>query len=226
MKNLWVILPVKGFEKSKLRLAKLLTDSDRKALAKAMFIDVIRVLCSSIAVTNIIVVTSNAEVMKLALEYGVTVVEEPELCKGLNAAVTLGVNYAQAAGAEQVMIIHADLPLLKQEHITLLQEAHGECAVTVVPDKLKLGSNVMMLTMPTKMQFFYGENSFHLHQLFCQQHDITHQTFIINDLMLDIDEPEDVIELSTQLIDNDNSATQLCLLNFPSSLVLTKKSVM
>ena len=73
MKNLWVVIPVKGFDKSKLRLAPLLKAQEREQLSKAMFLDLLKALKAADGIHTILVVSSHGDVIELANHCGVSV---------------------------------------------------------------------------------------------------------------------------------------------------------
>ena len=53
---MWVVLPVKAFDKSKQRLAQVLNADQRQRLAEAMLKDVLQVLSNTKAIGHIVVV--------------------------------------------------------------------------------------------------------------------------------------------------------------------------
>jgi len=225
MKNLWVVIPVKGFDKSKLRLAPLLKAQEREQLSKAMFLDLLKALKAADGIHTILVVSSHGDVIELANHCGVSVLNEGADCAGLNDAVRLGLTFAESKGAEQVLICHADLPLFESAHISQIVAAHPLHDVTIIPDKHRMGTNVMMLNVPSQMQIFYGENSFNLHKAFCTEKNLALKVLDIEALALDVDQPEDVNVLVSYLSANQQSATYQSLNQFSCLNALFTESV-
>lgn len=207
----WVVLPVKGFDKSKQRLADVLTIGQRQQLSKAMLQDVLQNVSGSPAVEQVLVVTGNNDIARMAYEYDAQVVMEPAGCQGLNQAADLGVKHAGLHGARQVLVLHADIPLVKSNDITRLIHHHVEGGVTLVPDKHQQGTNGMLIDLPTIVEFCYGEGSFNRHLSQCRDKGLLCDIAEFDDLTLDIDSPEDLLELCLRLIDRPESATSACL---------------
>lgn len=149
-----VLLPVKSFGEAKLRLAPALGPARRAALARAMATHVL----TSAAPLPAAVVCDDAEVASWARDLGALVVWEPE--RGLNRAVEAGVARLGAAGARRVVVAHADLP--QAEAGTLARVARFD-GVTLVPDHLGDGTNVICVPGDVAFTFSYGPGSFTRH---------------------------------------------------------------
>jgi 2-phospho-L-lactate guanylyltransferase len=208
---MWVVLPVKAFDKSKQRLAQVLNADQRQRLAEAMLKDVLQVLSNTKAIGHILVVTANKQIAELAHHYHAEVLMEPEDCSGLNEAVLLGVHYAELNGGSRALILHSDIPLVNSKDLNFLINTHLEGSVTLVPDKDEQGTNGFMLNLPTKIPFQYGVGSFQKHLNACRDLGYVCDIADLADLSLDIDSPEDLLELSLRLIDKPESYTGECL---------------
>ena len=99
------LVPVKGFNTAKRRLAPALDPSERALLARTMAEHVLGAIAPLVAA----VVCDDPEVAAWAVAHGALLLEEPGL--GLNGAVSAGVDALAAAGAQEVLVVHADLPL-------------------------------------------------------------------------------------------------------------------
>lgn len=148
-----VLVPVKAFADAKLRLAPALPPERRAALAQAM---AERVL-SAAGRLPVAVVCDDAEVAVWAASRGAIVLAEPG--RGLNGAVSAGVDQLAAAGARQVIVAHADLPLATD----LSWVAHFSAGVTLVPDRRRDGTNVICVPAGCGFRFAYGPGSFMAH---------------------------------------------------------------
>jgi 2-phospho-L-lactate/phosphoenolpyruvate guanylyltransferase len=146
------LVPVKGFSEAKRRLAPALGPKERADLARSMAEHVL--LATAPLVTA--VVCDDPEVARWAREHGALVLEEPG--RGLNGAVTAGVNALAAAGAESVLVVHADLPLASG--LAGLAEFDG---VTLVPDRREDGTNIVCIPASAGFRFSYGPGSFTRH---------------------------------------------------------------
>jgi 2-phospho-L-lactate/phosphoenolpyruvate guanylyltransferase len=105
------------------------------------------------------VVCDDPEVAAWAIEHGALLLEEPG--RGLNGAVTAGVDALAARGAEEVLVVHGDLPLASG-----LASFAGLGGVTLVPDRREEGTNIACVPATAGFRFSYGPGSFERH---CQE---------------------------------------------------------
>jgi 2-phospho-L-lactate guanylyltransferase len=149
-----VLIPIKSFKVAKVRLASALPAPERAALARAM---ASRVLAAAGGVP-VAVVCDDPEVAHWARDRGALVVWEPG--RGLNGAVEAGVDQLAAAGVEQVIVAHADLPLASE----LADMGQPIGVVTLVPDRREDGTNVASVPAGSGFRFAYGPGSFARHR--------------------------------------------------------------
>lgn len=147
-----VLVPVKAFAEAKLRLAPALPAAERSRLAQAMAAHVLEVARP----LPVAVVCDDAAVADWARRQGALVVWEPG--RGLNGAVQAGVDRLASAGARQVLVAHADLPLAGP-----LAWASHFPGVTLVPDRRDDGTNVACIPAGAGFTFSYGPGSFQRH---------------------------------------------------------------
>lgn len=176
-----IVVPVKAFHAAKLRLAPALSPEARAVLAREMATRVVRA-AGSLPVT---VVCDDAAVHDWALSVGATAHWTPGL--GLDGAVEAGVDAVCAAGAERVVVAHADLPLA-----TGLDHVVGSHGVLVVPDRHSDGTNVISLPAGCGFRFAYGPGSFARHQAEAARLGLAVQ--VVDDQVLgwDVDNPADL----------------------------------
>jgi 2-phospho-L-lactate guanylyltransferase len=124
----------------------------------------------------------------LATQHGATVFSAID-DTGLNEAVTAGITHLTAQNAGEVFIMHADLPMATAADIDNVIQAHHRqhSALTLVPDNQFDGTNGMLLTLPTMMQFLYGKNSYSAHLAFASSANISTQTVANAHIGCDID---------------------------------------
>lgn len=147
-----VLVPVKAFREAKLRLAPALPAAARAHLAQTMAALVV----DAAAGLPVAVVCDDAEVADWARDRNALVVWAPG--HGLNRAVEAGVGHLTAAGARQVIVAHADLPLAGP-----LGWVAAFAGVTLVPDRRDDGTNVACVPAGAGFRFAYGPGSFHRH---------------------------------------------------------------
>lgn len=176
-----VLLPVKGFADAKVRLAPALGPEARAALARRMAEQVVAA-AGSLAVH---VVCDDAEVVEWAAEVGARVVWAPN--KGLNGAVTFGVETLAAEGFGRVVVAHADLPMALD--LTWLSHFPG---ITLVPDRHDDGTNVMAVPVDRGFCFAYGAGSFRRHVAEARRVGCALRIGRRSDLAWDVDLPADL----------------------------------
>jgi 2-phospho-L-lactate guanylyltransferase len=147
-----VLVPVKAFTEAKLRLAPALAPAGRAELAKAMATHVLE----AARPLHTAVVCDDMEVAAWARQHRVLVIWEPE--RGLNRAVEAGVERLRQAGAERVIVAHGDLPLAPG--LAWVARFPG---VTIVPDRVGNGTNVICVPSAAGFTFSYGPGSFARH---------------------------------------------------------------
>ncbi len=148
-----VLVPVKSFAAAKVRLSPALDGAARAELARTMATGVLAAATPLPAA----VVCDDVEVAAWATEQGAEVIWRPG--RGLNGAVTDGVDHLGERGATRVIVAHADLPLA----VSLAWVADFD-GVTLVPDRHDDGTNVAAVPAGAGFGFGYGAGSFGHHQ--------------------------------------------------------------
>ncbi|HEX2047504.1 MAG TPA: 2-phospho-L-lactate guanylyltransferase [Acidimicrobiales bacterium] len=179
-----VLVPVKSFGEAKLRLAPALGPAHRAELARAMATHVVR----SAAPLPTAVVCDDAEVASWARDLGALVVWEPE--RGLNRAVEAGVARLHAGGARRVVVAHADLA-----HARGLEWVARFAGVTLVPDHLDNGTNVICVPGEAGFTFSYGPGSFARHGAEAHRLGLPLRVVREPSLSHDVDLPADLLAL-------------------------------
>ena len=179
-----VLVPVKSFGEAKLRLAPALDPADRAELARAMATHVVR----SAAPLPAAVVCDDADVASWARDLGALVVWEPE--RGLNRAVEAGVARLHAGGARRVVVAHADLA-----HARGLEWVARFAGVTLVPDHLDNGTNVICVPGDAGFTFSYGPGSFARHGAEAHRLGLPLRVVREPSLSHDVDLPADLLAL-------------------------------
>ena len=183
-----VIIPVKDFRSCKSRLAHALPLEARQSLMAALLSDLLHTLQRCHSIKNIALVTRCPDVAQLAAQQRTEVLNlDDDRC--LNSGIAAAVAAISTRGTTQTLILHADLPLATTSDIDDVIAAHQNhtAAVTLVPDNQNNGTNAMLLTLPTQMQFFYGSHSYSAHSDFCRTQGIAMQTVYNAQLGSDID---------------------------------------
>ncbi|WP_249009245.1 2-phospho-L-lactate guanylyltransferase [Conexibacter sp. DBS9H8] len=193
------VLPIKSFSaNAKTRLADELALGPRRALVEAMFTDVLTALRRTAAIDRIVVVSADHGAQRIAGGHGAAIVEDAAV--GHSNAASAGIADALTHGADRVLIVPGDCPLLDPGELTELLglDVPGRTAL-VIPDRHGSGTNGLLLTPPDALTPAFGEDSAaRHHQLAVAQGSEPH-TVSVRSLALDIDTPEDLALLTETL---------------------------
>ena len=156
------ILPIKSFGEAKQRLAHEFDAPTRRALAQAMFSDVLVALRRAPSVDETVVVTADNGAQRIAGGYGATVLDDDD--RGHNVAALNGIRHALMSGADRTLLVPGDCPMLDPKELEeLLARPVPERSALIVPDRHGTGTNALLLTPPEAMTPAFGPGS-------CQRH--------------------------------------------------------
>ena len=190
-----VVIPIKAFEQAKDRLSSVLSAEQRILLARTTALGVLE----SVRGASVFVVCDNPEVSQWATSHGASVVSQSGA--GLNAAVQEGISAAHEY--ERVMIVHSDLPLPRRLR-ELLSSTVASNTVTIVPDRHRDGTNVLIIPQGVGFTCHYGAKSFEAHTAEATKLGLPLQIVEDDELALDIDTPDDLNALPTRWLEQHN----------------------
>jgi 2-phospho-L-lactate guanylyltransferase len=160
--EIWAVVPVKGFERAKTRLAGILAPSERQELAKAMLADVLEALADTEGLAGILVVTADAEAAAMAASIGATVLADP-VESGTNPAVLWGLRELDRLGKSGALVVPGDLPFVTPAELRTVLSALDRSPAVIVPAARDGGTNILALSPPGAMIPAYGPDSFARH---------------------------------------------------------------
>ncbi len=199
------ILPIKSFADAKQRLADGLTPGARRALTEAMFSDVLVALRRANAVDSMLVVTADKGAQQIAGGYGAMVLDDLE--DGHNPAARQGIRAAIEAGADRVLLVPGDCPLLAPDELdALLGRRIARHAALIVPDRHGTGTNALLLQPPGVLAPAFGPDSCERHRRAAATAGFSGEVVEVPSLALDVDTPEDLSELESTLADRHGGA--------------------
>jgi 2-phospho-L-lactate guanylyltransferase len=192
------ILPVKSFGEAKQRLAHELRPGPRRALAEAMFSDVLVALRRTASINRVLVVSGDNGAQQIAGGYGAGVLDDQQ--RGHSAATLLGIAQAMESGASRVLLVPGDCPLLDPKELEeLLGRRTGTRSALIIPDRHGTGTNALLLTPPDSLEPAFGPGSCERHAAGARAGGIPHEVVYVPSLALDIDTPEDLVALQEKL---------------------------
>lgn len=188
------ILPIKGFDEAKQRLAGDVSVASRRALVEAMFSDVLTALRRSRSIDQILVVSSDRQAQRIAAGHGATVLEDSR--SGHSDAATIGVKRALSGGVQRVLLLPGDCPLVDAAQLDeLIAYPITKPSALIIPDRHGTGTNGLLLTPPDSLTPSFGEGSCARHFELAISQGSTPEVISVQSLALDIDTPDDLLEL-------------------------------
>lgn len=195
--TLWAIVPVKPLRRGKSRLSTVLSQDERTALNQNLLVNSLKTLSSVEEIDTILVVSRDPAALTIAREYGArTVLEDgsPELNTALKRAAMVAKTYL----ANEVMVIPADLPLLKKSDLEFILKHSGKPPeIIIAPDRRHDGTNALFINPAGLIQFSYGPGSFERHLALAGKVNARVEVVEMPSLGLDLDLPEDLELLKT-----------------------------
>jgi 2-phospho-L-lactate guanylyltransferase len=188
---LWLIVPVKPFGEGKSRLAAVLSPEMRAELSQRWLTHVLRVATAWGGFDRIAVISRDASVLHLAETLGAMAIVETG--DDLNIALTQASAVALSAGADAVLMLPSDLPLLTEADLNQLYElAMDEDGVIIAPSH-DGGTNALLLRPPQAIVYAFGEGSFARHLTLAAEAGLPAHVYQSATLALDVDRPEDLL---------------------------------
>ena len=192
--QIYAIVPVKASSTAKSRLARALSSGNRRTLALTMLSDVLEALHKTRGLQRIVVVTRDIDAARLAARKRALVISEGR-AHGLNSAIRTGLLFAEREGADQALIIPADIPLSKSSDFQAILKMGHEGDIIIVPSHDLRGTNGLLLHPPRVMPVSYGIDSFRRHCRLAQERNLTIRVLKLKSIGLDADTPLDLIAI-------------------------------
>jgi 2-phospho-L-lactate guanylyltransferase len=191
--NLWLVIPVKPFGEAKTRLAGALSSQERADLMRELLTGVLAQVRESGLLAGTVVISRDEAVLDLARDLGARALHETGA--GLNAALDEARDMIMARGADGMLVLPADLPLLTVDDILQLYDlALSNVEVAIAPSH-DGGTNALLLCPPDAMGFAFGPDSFrrHVQQALSTGH--RYAIYRSETLGQDVDMPGDLVLL-------------------------------
>ena len=187
----WVVVLIKDFDSAKQRLRPALGVKSRRALARG---NARLAVSAAAAGDHVLVVAGGDEVAEMAGSWGAEVLLEPRE-EGQNVAAKRGIDRALAGGAEAVLLLSSDLPLVTEDAVReMLQSAarHASPVAMAAPATGRGGTNALYLRPPDAIGLHFGDESLAQFRADAQKRGVKFVLFRSEAMALDIDEPADL----------------------------------
>jgi 2-phospho-L-lactate/phosphoenolpyruvate guanylyltransferase len=185
-----IIVPHRGLERAKTRLAGVLDPLERAALAERLLRHVLE---AAVATGHqVVVISPDASLERVVESVGARLVVQRGM--GLNAGLGQARDEAVRDGAQVLAVLHGDLPDLTPDDITALISAVRAPGpeVGLAPDAAGSGTNGLALLPPEAMDFHFGRDSLASHQAAAEQSGARMTVIRRPGLAFDVDTPQDL----------------------------------
>jgi 2-phospho-L-lactate guanylyltransferase len=190
----WVVVLIKDFGSAKQRLRPVLGPAARRALARRnaqLAVEAAR------AGDRVLVVAGDEGVAALAREWGAEVLLEPRQ-EGQNVAAARGIARAAEGGANAVLLLSSDLPLITVDAVREVLEAASRIespAAVAVRAVGRGGTNALYLRPPDAISLHFGADSLAKFRHEAESRGVNFAVHDSDAMALDLDEPGDLARL-------------------------------
>jgi 2-phospho-L-lactate guanylyltransferase len=192
---MWAVIPVKDLTDAKQRLSGMLAPHERRELFLAMLHDVLRAISSAKGLKGCLMVTRDSTAILLAKEIDARILLEAAN-EGQSAAVQRAARLLAEEGAEGMLTVPGDVPLLTPADIELaLNSSRSIPGLTLVSSRDGRGSNCLVVRPADVMPFQFGSDSFAKHLAVARERNLAVDCVDIPGFAHDVDEPADLVGL-------------------------------
>jgi 2-phospho-L-lactate guanylyltransferase len=186
-----IIVPHRGLEAAKTRLATSLSPDERMFLASQLLQRVLKV-CREVT-DDVVVITPSRPLREIVEPSGSRMVVQRGM--GLNEGLEQARFDAVVENVGTLAILHGDLPNVRAADIDVLIGAlpsDGSAGVAIAPDRAGTGTNGLVLRPPDVIRFRFGVGSFAKHVAEVQTAGVPLVAVNRAGLAFDLDTPEDL----------------------------------
>ncbi|HVA23870.1 MAG TPA: 2-phospho-L-lactate guanylyltransferase [Chloroflexota bacterium] len=183
------LVPAKVLAGAKSRLIEVVDEVERGTVVLDMLSAVLEQLREVRSINAYAVVTSDERAAATARQLGAVVVAESS--EGLNLALDTGRAWAIERGAEGLLVVLSDLPLVLAGDLDAVVRAAGKASVTIAPSK-DGGTNALLLRPVDAIPFRFGRDSARYHRFEAMKLGLELAIVERDSLAFDVDTPQDL----------------------------------
>ena len=186
-----IIVPHRGLEAAKTRLAPSLDPEERVMLASQLLQRVLKV--SREVSDDVEVISPSRPLAEIVEAAGARLAVQRGM--GLNAGLDQARSQALLDGIDTLIVLHGDLPNLTATDIETLigaLPADGGPGVAIAPDRAGTGTNALALRPPGVIAFRFGIGSFAAHAAEVERASVSCVAVNRAGLAFDLDTPDDL----------------------------------
>jgi 2-phospho-L-lactate/phosphoenolpyruvate guanylyltransferase len=188
------IVPIGALEGAKSRLGETLDAEERRDLVGRMLERTVRAALATPGIAEALVVSPDREALAAAARLGGRTLLQRS--QGLNRGLGEARDDAVAGGAEAIVVVAIDIPLVSAESlaqlIAPLTVIRERPLVVLAPDRHGRGTNALLLAPPDAIEFGFGGDSRASHAA-CAEESGARYVELDGPLSLDIDTPDDLL---------------------------------
>lgn len=189
-----ILVPVKNLSGAKQRLAAILDQPSRTALAQAMLYDVLTTLHSWENRPPVGVVTGDPYAIELARAYQFEVIPDPDN-PGETGAIEMATRVCVERGVESTLVIPGDIPLMRAWELEEILKRSPDEGSVLVPAADGRGTNAAFRRPANLFPLRFGNDSFKPHHAVAQATGKPCIVVKLPGIAVDIDSPEDLQQL-------------------------------
>jgi 2-phospho-L-lactate guanylyltransferase len=192
--NTWVIVLVKDFDSAKQRLGPALDPAARRKLALT---NARRAIRAAGAGDHRLVVAGSEEAAELGRKLGAEVLVEPRQ-EGQNVAARRGIDHSVKHGAQAVLLLSSDLPLVSSKAVRDVLKVASRLdapSAVAIPAIGRGGTNGLYLNPPDALGLHFGADSLAAFEREAKRRGIGFVVHPSRAMALDLDEPADLLHV-------------------------------
>jgi 2-phospho-L-lactate guanylyltransferase len=203
--KLAAVVPVKSLSYAKTRLGERLSVHERATLTLWLLRRVVVAIQAAGVVEQLALVSPDDTALEVARAQGIVAL--PQTAGDLNAGLEQGRRWVHSLGAEGMLVLLGDLPLIAADEVRDMVATAQRLAETgagvatraglavLAPDRAGTGTNGLLLRPPDGLPFAFGAESFTRHLELARERGIAAAIYRAPGMAFDLDRPEDLHEL-------------------------------
>jgi 2-phospho-L-lactate guanylyltransferase len=192
-----ILIPVKNLSAAKQRLAAVLDQSARAALAQAMLHDVVATIAEWTGRPACALVTGDPFALELSKRYDLEII--PDTANpGETGAIEMATRVCVSRGVGSTLVIPADIPLIRVSELEEIFAQAPEKGSVLAPAADGRGTNAAFRRPADLFPLRFGNDSFKPHLEAARATGKPCKVLQLSGIGLDVDNPEDLRDLMAQ----------------------------
>lgn len=188
-----ILIPVKNLKEAKQRLAPVLDQAARTALAQAMLHDVAETLAAWPKRPEVALVSCDSFALSLACKFGFEVIADHKN-NGETDAIEMATRVCELRGLD-TLVIPADIPLIQTWELQAIYDAAPEIGSVLVPAGDGRGTNAVLRRPAALFPLHFGNDSFKPHLAAADASGRSCIVLRLPGIAVDVDNPADLKQM-------------------------------